>query len=465
MKILWEVYGVDSNFQFSYEADVVVCGAGTAGSVAAIAAANEGKTVALIEQFGSAGGSGTLGLVTPLMHTAIKGNPMCSYISQAINAKLLEYGGAIGDGSVFDPQMLALVLEEFLDNDKIKIFYHTFICDVLKNGNAIEGIIVHNKSGRGLITGKVYIDATGDGDVSCLAEASFLSGDEETNKNQPVSLRYMVGGIDIEKFWNYLEQYKKPEQREGNYDSKKNFSTAVTIPNRDWPLYPVFMEAIEKGDLIEDDAAYWQVFGVPGRKDTLAFNCPEFFERTNGVNYEDLTYVQVQGKKAILRQLRFYKKYFPGFEDAYISDIASMVGVRESRRIISDYVLTAEDIVSHRKFEDGIAQSNYPVDIHGRKLKLVNIEGSKCKENNKPYYEIPYRSLVVKGIDNLLVAGRCIGADFVAQSSLRIMPTCRAIGEACGIAASMAIDRNVNPHQIDGADVRKHMIQKGAKFD
>lgn len=456
---------MSSKFQFLYEADIVVCGAGTAGSIAAIAAANEGKTVALIEQFGSAGGTATLGLVTPLMHTGIKGNPMCSYISQAINKKLVEYGGASGDGSAFDPQMLALILEEFLDNEKIKIFYHTFICDVQKEGNAIKGIIVHNKSGRGLIIGKIYIDATGDGDVSYLAKASFLSGDEETNKNQPVSLRYMVGGVDIERFWNYLNQHKTPEQREEKYDPNQNFHAAVTIPDRGWPLYPVFMEAISKGDLIEEDAIYWQVFGVPGRRDTLAFNCPEFFDRTNATNYEDLTHVQLQGKKAILRQLRFYKKYFPGFEDAYISDVASMVGVRESRRIITDYILTAEDVVSHRKFEDGIAQSNYPVDIHGRKLKLIYTEGSKSKDNEKPYYEIPYRSLVVKGIDNLLVAGRCIGADFVAQSSLRIMPICRAIGEACGIAASLAIEKNINIHSINGADVRRCMIQKGAQFE
>lgn len=454
-----------SEFQFSYEADVVVCGAGTAGSVAAVAAANEGKKVAVIEQFGAAGGSATLALVTPLMRTGIKGNPMCSYISQEINAKLVEYGGASGDGTEFDPQMLSLVLEELLAHDNIKIFYHTFICDVLKSGDSIEGIIVHNKSGRGMISGKACIDATGDGDVSFLAKASFQSGDEETKKNQPVSLRYMLGGIDIGRFWNYMNSYKKPEQREA-YDPERNFHAAVTVPDRGWPLYPVFMEAIAKGDLTEDDAVYWQAFGVPGRKDTLAFNCPEFFDRTNGVDNEDLTFVQTQGKKAILRQLRFYKKYFPGFENSYISSIASMVGIRESRRIDTDYVLTAEDVLAHRKFDDGIAQSNYPVDIHGRKLKLVeNKSGKPDIDNDKPYYEIPYRSLLVKGIDNLLVAGRCIGADFVAQSSLRVMPTCRAIGEACGIAASMSIDKNMSPHRIDGAHVRRYMIQKGAKFD
>ncbi|HCS72364.1 MAG TPA: FAD-dependent oxidoreductase, partial [Clostridiales bacterium] len=128
-----------TNYQFTYEADVVVCGAGTAGSIAAIAAANEGKTVALIEQFGTAGGSATLSLVTPLMHTGIKDNPMNSYISQEINKKLVEYGGAAGDGSLFDPQMLAIVLEEFLVKDNIKIFYHTFITDVVRDADSVQG--------------------------------------------------------------------------------------------------------------------------------------------------------------------------------------------------------------------------------------------------------------------------------------------------------------------------------------
>ena len=452
---------MNSNYQFSYEADVVVCGAGTAGSTAAIAAANEGKTVALIEQFGSAGGSATLSLVTPLMHTKIKDNPMNSYISQEINKRLVEYGGATGDGSAFDPQMLAIVLEEFLANGNIKIFYHTFITDVERENDTIQGIVVHNKSGKGLISGKVYIDATGDGDVSWLAKADFEAGDEETGKNQPVSLRYIIGGIDIKRFWNYLNQYMEEDQRQ-EYVTGKSLHTAMTLHNiTRCPLAPVFIEAIEKGDITEEDAVYWQTFSVPGRKDTLAFNCPEFFENTDATNNDDLTYVQLQGKKAILRQLRFYKKYFEGFEDAYISDIASLVGIRESRRITTDYVLTVEDVVSHRKFEDGIVQSNYPVDIHGRKLRLENIEG---RDDGRPFYEIPYRCLVVKDVVNLLVAGRCIGADFVAQSSLRIMPTCRAMGEACGIAASIAIDKNISVSKIDGSVIRQRMINKGAKF-
>lgn len=455
---------MNKDFQFVYETDIVVCGAGTAGTVAAIAAANEGRKVAIIEQFGAAGGSSSLGLVTPLMHSGIEGNPMCSYIGQEINQRNYKYGGANEEGRAFDPMILTIVLEEMLMEAGIKIFYHSFISDVLKEDKRISGIIVNNKSGRGLIKGKIYIDATGDGDVSYLAGADYESGDEETQKNQPVSLRYVIGGIDLDSFGGYvlsleddsfnLEDYK--------YDTDKSFSTAVTLPDKGWSLLPAFLEAIEKGDLEEEDAIYWQVFGIPGRKDSLAFNCPEFFDHTNALDYEDLTHVQLYGKKAILRQLNFYKKYFPGFEDAYISDIATMVGIRESRRIVTEYFLSAEDILAQKKFKDGIAQSNYPIDVHGRKLKLVGIE---VKDDDKPYYEIPYRSLVVKGIDNLLVAGRSIGSDFIAQSAIRIIPTCRSLGEASGIAAAFALEASLGLKDIDGSKIRKHMIDRGAIFD
>ncbi len=453
---------MNSEYQFTVTADVVVCGAGTAGSIAAIAAAREGKSVALIEQFGIAGGSAPLSLVTPMMHTHIRGNPMNSYLSQEINERLLALGAASGDGSSFDPLMISIVLEDLLLKENVRILYHTLITGVKKEGNAIQGIVVHNKSGKGLITGKVYIDATGDGDVSYLAEADFTAGEEETGKNQPVSLRYMIGGIDIPKFWNFVQRYENRDQPE-EVDPDRGISTAMTIPNTGkWPLEPVFLDAVEKGDITREDAIYWQVFSIPGRKDCLAFNCPEFFENTNGTDNGDLTYVQLHGKKAILRQLRFYRKYFEGFDDAYISDISVMVGIRESRRIVADYNLTAEDVVSHRKFEDAIAQSNYPVDIHGRKLR--NIEIRQNKEDRRPFYEIPYRCLAVKGIANLLVAGRCIGSDFIAQSSLRIMPTCRAMGEACGIAAAISLDENVGIHELDGARVRSLMKEKGAQF-
>ncbi|MBQ6255599.1 MAG: FAD-dependent oxidoreductase, partial [Clostridia bacterium] len=147
-------------------------------------------------------------------------------------------------------------------------------------------------------------------------------------------------------------------------------------------------------------------------------------------------------------------KHLPGFENAYIAQISPMVGIREGRRAVTEYVLTTEDAFFWRKFDDAVAQTNYPVDVHGR--KLLNQDLARKDDEPRKYYEIPFRSLIVKGVDNLLVAGRNIGAEFIAQSSLRIIPTCRALGEAAGIAA--ALDLN------DGSLIRAEMIKRGAEF-
>ena len=151
----------------------------------------------------------------------------------------------------------------------------------------------------------------------------------------------------------------------------------------------------------------------------------------------------------------------PGFEKAYIAQISTMVGIRESRRAVTDHVITNSECLAHAQFDDAICQSNYPVDIHGRKLNTYDI----IKDSGKPYYEIPLRALIVKDVDNLLVAGRNLGAEFVAQSSIRVIPTCRAMGEAAGICAAFAIDEGRKSlHGFDGTRVREEMIARGAKF-
>ncbi len=447
-----------------YTADVVVCGAGTSGTVAAIAAADSGLSVLLIEQFGSSGGSAANSLVTPMMHTGIVGNPMCSYISDEINRRMVELGAATGNGdSWFDPLVLSVVLEEMLTERNVKILYHTTITGVTLEGRRIEEIKAITKSGSIVLKADYFIDATGDADVLMLSGLPTLHGNETDGKNQPVSLRYLLGGVDLQLFWNFIRRQVDPQS--AFTDAPVCFEAAVTATNhKKWPLKDVFLKAIDNGDLLIEDMTYWQVFTVPGRKDALAFNCPEFFDLHDADDTENLTYVQLEGKKAILRQLKFYKKYFDGFSDAYIAQIASMVGVRESRRAVTDHIMTAEECYVHQKFDDAICRSNYPVDIHGRQLNTYAMEARR--DPDRPYYEIPLRSLIVKDTDNLLVAGRNVGAEFTAQSSIRVMPACRAMGEAAGIACAAAKEMKAKTlHEVNGAHVRAEMMKRGARFD
>lgn len=437
-----------------WKTDVVVCGAGTAGTVAALAAADAGASVIVIEQFGAPGGSSTIGLVEPLMNTKVPNQCMNSYLTKEIEKRAAELGASTGKTTaMFDPLMLSVVLECMLSERGVKMLYHTTVTGVEYENGEIKAINVSNKSGNGrVIANKKYIDATGDADVCVLAGLPTMHGDDQTHRNQPCSLRYMVGGVDLDAFWAFLYSYRHPG--EPLEPRPEQFTGACTLnAGKTFSLDPVFQKAVDAGDLDMNDARYWQFFTVPGRKDGLALNAPEFFDIDDVTNVENLSYVQVEGKKRILKHLAFYKKYFPGFENVYLTSISGMVGIRESRRAVTEYILTEEDAFSWAKFDDAIAQTNYAVDVHGKTLRNTAIAG---KDMSRPYYEIPFRCLKVKDAANLLVVGRTIGSEFVAQSSLRIIPTCRTMGEAAGLAA--ALDLN------DGREVREEMIRRGADF-
>lgn len=446
------------------EAEVVVCGGGTAGSFAAKAAADLGRDVLIVEQFGSLGGTATNGLVLPIMHTHIPSNPQCSYISNIVRDRLLELGSGSENGANFDPLVLKVVLEEICVEAGVKLLYHTFIAETIVEDGKVTALVVANKNGLGLVKGKIFIDATADGDVCVRSGAEYSKGNPETGKNQPISLRYIVSNVDFEAFGAFINQTLNETKKYNGATYTEDGKIYVACCNGDqWTFADIFNAAIAAGDLEPDDKAYWQGFTITGRPNCLAFNNPEFFEETDGTDPEHLTKTQVGGKRRILRQLQFYKKYLKGFENAYISDVAAMVGIRESRNIITEYVLSAEDLLCRKKFDDMFCQSNYPVDIHGKQLNFSN-DGIKPIDDGKIWYEIPYRSLVVKGFDNLYITGRCLGAEFLAQSSLRVQHSVRASGEAAGIGAALALERGITPKEVDGAEVRAIMVKNGAEF-
>jgi len=438
------------------EYDVVVIGGGTSGAVAAISSGRENLKTLVIEHFGSLGGSQTMGLVTPMMHNHLEGNPYSSAIDEEICDRMIECGygmEARGNKGLFDPQMLKVILEEMVIESGSDILYHTSVIDVIRDDNKIKALLIHNKDGITAIKAKCFIDCSGDADVVKYAGLPFESGDKD-GINQAVSLRFNMSNINIDKFGDYLESIGQKGRNE-----YPNFHTAVTRDGN-WPMNTLFEQKCEEGILNEDDLKYFQVFSVPGKPYDLSFNCPELGGQKNVADAKYLTNKQIQGKKAIIRLTKFLNEFVPGFEEAYISDIASMVGIRESRRVIAEYQFKTQDVLGYIKFEDGILQSNYPLDVHGGDDNFQYVE----KDPSQAYFELPYRSLVVKDIDNLLVAGRCIGADFLAQSTIRVQQPCRAMGEATGIAAKIAIQNNIPFREVDGKLVRDRMKQRGAKL-
>ena len=438
--------------------DVVVVGGGTAGVIAAIAAANEGASVALIEQFGALGGSSTGALVTPTMNTHVEGVPMNSYIVTELDRLALARGAMSmrGVSRYYDPILLPVILEEMAVGAGVSLYLYTDLVDVVKEGKTIVGVFVSDKSGMHVIEGKQFIDCTGDGDLSVMAGAEYTKGNPKTGKNQPISLRYMVSGVDMQAF------HETAPDSVSLWDGCCYAACTTQDPRTSGER--IMAEARDNGDLIPEDLAYWQVFTLPSRPDTLACNCPEIFDRVDGTSAPDLTNAQISGKQSAMRQLAFYKKYFKGFENAYISGFASMVGIRESREIATDRILTIAEAKRYAKFDDAVAQTNYPVDIHGFGDEYTN-EHVDGIENEKPYFEIPFGSIVVRDVDNLFVAGRCIGCDFFVQAAIRIIPTVRATGEAAGIAAALCAKEGINAHEIDGVRVHNTMVARGAEFD
>lgn len=445
--------------------DVVVCGGGTAGAYAALSAAEEGASVLVVESSGSLGGSATNGLVLPVMSSHLKDKAQNSYLQKRLFHDMERYSQGLANDGYFDPIVLAFVEEQACVEAGVDLLYHTVITGVETEGSAVTGLRIFNKAGHGTVHGKMYIDCTGDADVCVYAGAEWTRGEPETGRNQAVSLRYMMGGVNIDALGTYFKQVAADHpdcpSSTASYNRQTGRIYAAVTQDGKWALNDVFLQAVAAGDLVDSDRWYWQLFHVPGRNDSIALNCPEFFDVNDSTDPESLSRVQVEGKKAIFRQVNFYRKYFPGFEHAYVSSIASMVGVRESRNVKTEYVLTASDVVTCRKFPDAICQSAYPMDVHGD--SRFNIMALK-RDVDKPWYELPFGSLVVRGLDNLLVAGRCLGADFCAQSSIRVQHSCRASGEAAGIGAAMAARSGCAAKEIDGAKVRALMVQKGADF-
>lgn len=436
------------------EYDVVIVGGGTAGAVAAVSCGREKLKTLVVEQFGALGGTQTQALVTPVMPTYIKGEPSSTAIGSEIKKRMSKRGFCEDDW--FDPIMLKFVLEEMVVEANCEILYYTVLVDIVKNDNKIEYIIIHNKNGLSAVKAKRFIDCSGDADLACLAGVPVESGNQE-GINQSASLRFEMANVDLERCGDYLQ--KTGQEIMFNYPLLQ-INTIDAVFSKGFKA--LAREKHEQGLLTELDISHLQMFSVPGKPGNINFNCPEVGKEKNIIEAGCMTQKQIEGKKAILRIVRFMKENVPGFEKAYICEIAPMLGIRESRRIHAEYQFSFDDVLDYRKFDDGIAKSNYPVDIHGG---LGSDKISKSYRDVSPdqkYFEVPYRSIVPLKVENLLVAGRCAGFDFFAQSAVRVQFTCQAMGEAAGIASRLSIEQNTAFKDVDGSKVREAMRNRGA---
>ncbi|MBE1442690.1 hypothetical protein GGC63_002114 [Paenibacillus sp. OAS669] len=428
------------NLEVSYTPDVVVIGGGASGVAAAIAAARNGASTLLIEQRGYLGGMGTAALVPAFCPYTDGQKPVIRGIGLDLLEKMKIEAGEdfmsrykdLLDWVPIDVETLKRVYDREVLASGAKILFHTVADQVLLEGDRISGLVISNKSGRSVVQAKLYIDASGDADLAALAGVPFQVGGDQ-GELQPGTMCYVVTGADRARFKQFLEETGERGQLE----------RTVT-------------EAQKNGDLPDGRK---RISGMAWITDSIVgFNFGHIFG-IDGTKAEDLTRAAIEGRQLIDTQIRFLRKYVPGFEHIHLVHSGDQVGIRETRRIQGDYTLVVEDFLSMRTFEDDIARNSYFIDIH-----LANASSTMTIKHlpKGESHGVPYRCMLPQGKSNLIVAGRSVSSDRPVQGSLRVMPNCFAMGEAAGIAAAMAGSAGVGFREVSIPELQRKLIEQGA---
>lgn len=443
-------------------ADVVVVGGGPAGLCAAVSAARQGVRVILVEQSGACGGMATRGLVGPFMTCYDRDgkNMIIRGIFEEIVDRMVARGFAIHPSEVragtaftswiivghehvtpFEPEGLKLVLDEMIEESGVKVLYHTdFLRPILENG-AITGVLISSKRGMETIEAKVVIDCTGDGDVAARSGVPYEMGNEELGLMQPATMFFHICNADPDKIEadiqaNIHNFYRKDGVNYRSFHWRVSEAKAAG----DWSLKRVSIG----------------LFRMP-KPDEWCVNTSRLMG-VDSTDNESLTRAEIDGRKQANEILHFLQKYVPGCENAKIKSTGSYVGIRESRHIQGDYRLTVDDLLDCKVPEDSILLAANSVDVHGRFGPTSN----EYVPINGDYYGVPYRSLIAKGVEGLLIAGRCVSADSTAAGAIRVMPPCMAMGQAAGTAAAMSVKAGHSPRSLDAQALRAELKKNGA---
>lgn len=422
------------NLQLSASFDVVVVGSGPSGICAAVAAARQGAKSAIIERYGVLGGALTIASVGPMMGSVAKGT-MRDELSGCI--RVTNNNMQATNGYVHDMEQAKRVFAEFLTKAGVTIYLQTYVVDVVKEGEAVTGLVVSERSGMSVIEAKRVIDATGDGDVAVYAGAPWEMGRASDGKTQPVTLMYLLNNVDESralKCFGEEDNVKLNGERFLDFTSRCCKEGKLPANCTSVRLYPT----INPGERLVNT--------------TQANNI-------NPLDTKDLIKAELELRQQINTITQFLREYVPGYEHCTIKSTANTLGVRESRRIMGEYVLNIEDLRIGRRFPDVVVhKANFTVDIHnpdgpGQAHGLAEVVQA---------YDIPYRCLVPLEVENLLVTGRCISCTHEALASLRISTVCMALGEAAGIASALSIKVGKTVRNLEVEKVQKALTDKGA---
>lgn len=444
------------------DTEVLVVGGGPAGIGAALGAAQAGAEVVLAERYGFLGGNATAALVMPLMsfytdRTPAQqtpsgrllpadhgpGDPVIAGAVASLLERLVAAGGAIppsldtGYVVPFDPELFKLIALELLDEAGVNFLFHAFASDVLTE-QGLSGAVFETKSGPVAIRARAVVDCTGDGDLAARAGAPYEVGRSTDGLVQPMTLMFRMGEFERAAFDAYVREH--PDQWRGVYG-----------------LWDLVRQAAAAGelDLPRENILF---FATPHERE-VTLNVTRV-TKVFGTDVWDLSYAEWMSRQQMRQIAAFLRRYVPGFANAYTIQSGVHIGVRETRRIVGDYQLTAEDVLQARKFSDVIARSTYPIDIH-------NPKGSGTLLKRLPQgdaYDIPLRCLLPRAVERLLVAGRCISGTHEAHSSYRVMPVSMATGQAAGVCAALAALGQTRPRSVPVAAVQAELVRQGANL-
>ncbi len=426
------------------ETEVLVVGGGPAGVAAAIAAARNGADTTLIERYNHLGGMATGGLVILIPHMSAGTQEqevagICQEMVDRLDAiggarhpnrkllgsadtetinRLKHYQDFVVDGRVrmsviVDPELLKCVLNDMIEEAGVKLYLHSWGSRALVDDQQVEGAIFESKSGRQAILSKLTIDATGDGDILASAGAEFEGAVDHSLRSGMLAVVFRLGDVDYLKYSAF--RHSEPEA------FRKVMAEVQAVAG--FPMLPL---ATHRDDQV------WVNNWVPGN------DC---------LNVEHLTAAEVKVRKVMRKAHEIFKRQMPGFEKSFILDTASQAGTRGSRRLLGEYVVTAEDLRVGAVYEDTIAA------IPRFKENLSSKNPNRC---------IPYRALVPRTTERLLVAGRCFSSDIAANDVLNLIPFCVQMGEAAGTAAALSLKERVAPRHVNYQALQKRLLEQGA---